>query len=454
MAADTPSEPAFTDASSGSAGEEPLKIVQDATCTFCGCLCDDIDLSVKGSKITHAERACELGQSWFLSHGIDDRPCCLIEGEPADIADGIERAARILTDAKYPIIDGLAEATCAAQQAAVAIGDWIGACVDSAASVAHGPAEIALQTIGKVTCTLGEVMNRGDFIMFWGSNPAETHPRHFTKYSLMPQGMFVPNGRKDRTCVVVDVRKTHSAQEADLFVQIKPGRDWEALGALRALCQGIDLDPEVVEESTGVSLSVWQDLMERMQAARFGVIFFGAGLAMTRGKHANCQALLALTRDMNQHTRFACLSNHGRGNVAGAENVISWQTGYPFGVNLARGYPRFNPGEYTTAETLGREEADAAMIVAADPMANLPQAAQEHLAKIPYIVLDPQDTRTMRGATVAFTTATYGINTPGTVYRMDGVPLPLRPAFASPHPSAEEILKGIERQVRTLIRER
>ena len=58
----------------------------------------------------------------------------------------------------------------------------------------------------------------------------------------------------------------------------------------------------------------------------------------------------------------------------------------------------------------------------------------------------------MRGAhrTVVFHTATYGINTPGTVYRMDDVPIPLRPAFDSPLPSDYEVLKGIERRVREL----
>ena len=31
--------------------------------------------------------------------------------------------------------------------------------------------------------------------------------------------------------------------------------------------------------------------MDRMKAAKFGVIFFGMGLTMTRGKHANSEAL-------------------------------------------------------------------------------------------------------------------------------------------------------------------
>ena len=147
-----------------------------------------------------------------------------------------------------------------------------------------------------------------------------------------------------------------------------------------------------VEADTGVPLSVWQDLMDRMKTAKFGVIFFGMGLTMTRGKHANSEALLALTRDMNKHTRFVCKPNRGHGNVTGADNVVTWRTGYPFGVNLGRGYPRFNPGEYTTSDVLARGEADAALIIASDPMANFSQPAREHLKSIPYIALDPKET--------------------------------------------------------------
>ena len=95
-----------------------------------------------------------------------------------------------------------------------------------------------------------------------------------------------------------------------------------------------------------------------------------------------------------------------------------------------------------------RGEADAALIVASDPMYNFSQPAREHLARIPYVALDPKETPTVRGAAVSFTTATYGINTAGTVYRMDDVPIPLRPAFESPYWSDYDVLKGIERRLR------
>jgi formylmethanofuran dehydrogenase subunit B len=440
------------DKSSQADAEGALKVVQDATCTFCGCVCDDIDLTVKGNRIVEAKRACVLGTSWFLNHELDDRPSCLIDGRPASVAEGIDRAATILSAAKYPLIYGLSDTTVESQRVAVAIGDWIGGIVDTTTSVCHGPSGMAFQGVGEVTCSLGEVRNRADMVIFWGSNPAESHPRHFTRYSLMPKGMFVPNGRKDRTCVIVDVRKTKSARAADIFIPIKPRRDFEALWTLRALARGVELDERQVQEDTGIALAVWQDLMDRMKRARFGVIFFGMGLTMTRGKHANSEALLALTRDMNRYTRFVCKPNRGHGNVTGADNVVSWRTGFPFGVNLARGYPRFNPGEYTAADVLAKREADAAMIIASDPMANFSEPARQHLKSIPYVALDPKETPTTRHAAVAFQVATYGIHVGGTVYRMDDVPIPLRPAFDSPHPSDHEILTGIEARVRELKR--
>ncbi|MEZ6119068.1 MAG: formylmethanofuran dehydrogenase subunit B [Pirellulaceae bacterium] len=427
-----------------------LRVVEDATCTFCGCVCDDINLHVQGDHIVKADKACVLGKAWFLNHDIEERPACLIEGRPATVDEGIERASQILANAKYPITYGLSDTTTESQRLAVGISDWIGGLVDTTTSVCHGPSGMAFQGVGEVTATLGEIRNRGDMIIFWGSNPAESHPRHFSKYSLMPKGMFLPNGRKDRTCVIVDVRKTKSAKAADIFLQIKPRKDFEALWTLRALAKGLSLDAASVKSETGIELSAWQDLIDRMKQAKFGAIFFGMGLTMTRGKHANTESLLALTRDMNKYTRFVCKPNRGHGNVTGADHVVSWRTGYPFGVNLARGYPRFNPGEYTASDVLARKEADAALIIASDPMANFSQPAREHLKTIPYVAFDPKETPTTRHATVAFTVATYGINVPGTVYRMDDVPIPLSPAFQSPFPSDFEILQRMEKRVRQL----
>jgi formylmethanofuran dehydrogenase subunit B len=293
---------------------------------------------------------------------------------------------------------------------------------------------------------LGEVKNRADLIVYWGGNPAECHPRHFTKYTLMQKGKFIPNGRKDRTMVLVDIRPTLSVKAADIFLQVRPSKDFEVITVLRALIKGQPVDPALVEE-TGLTLGQLQDLADRMKKARFGVLFFGMGLSMTRGKHMNSAALLTLAAELNAFTKFVAMPMRGHGNVTGGDVIMRWSTGYPFGVNLARGYPRFNPGEFSTIDLLIRGDCDAALVLGADPGATMPQPAIDHLSRIPTIVLDPKVTHTSRLARVHFTTAATGISAPGTVYRMDEIPLPLRPALKSPYPTDEDVIRRIYQAV-------
>ena len=295
-----------------------------------------------------------------------------------------------------------------------------------------------------MTCTLGEVKNRADFIVYWGGNPAECHPRHFTKYTLTPKGRFVPEGRKGRTMVLVDIRETPSVRAADLFLQIQPGKDFEVLTTLRALVKNQRVDAASVAE-TGLSVDQLQDLANRMMRARFGVLFFGMGISMTRGKHMNSAAVLTLAAELNAFTKFVCMPMRGHGNVTGSDNVLRSTTGFPFGISLSRGYPRFNPGEFSTVDLLVRGDNDAALILGADPGATMPQPGIDHLTRIPTIVLDPKVTHTSRLARVHITTAATGISAPGTAYRMDEVPLPLRPALRSPYPTDEDVIRRIRR---------
>ena len=297
-----------------------------------------------------------------------------------------------------------------------------------------------------MTCTLGEVKNRADFIVYWGGNPAECHPRHFTKYTLMQKSRFLPRGRKDRTMVLVDIRETKSVKAADVFLQVRPGKDFELITILRAMIKDQPISDAQLTE-TGLTREQLQDFVTRMKAAKFGVFFFGMGLSMTRGKHMNSAALLTLAAELNAFTKFVAMPMRGHGNVTGADVIMRWQTGYPFGISFNRGYPRYNPGEFSTVDVLVRGDTDCNFIIGADPGATMPKPAIEHLASVPTIVLDPHVTHTSKLARVHITTAPAGISAPGTAYRMDEIPMPLRPALESPYPSDEEVVRRIKETI-------
>ncbi len=186
-----------------------------------------------------------------------------------------------------------------------------------------------------------------------------------------------------------------------------------------------------------------------MKSCRSGVVFFGLGLSRANLGHLNVAALLWLVRDLHRHTRFYARRLRVYGDVTGADNVLSWQTGYPFSVNLGRGYPRYNPGEFTAQELLAREEVDACLLVGSETVEQFSPAAQVHLRRIPTIVLDYPGVVAPFTPTVGMTTAIYGVHRTGTAYRMDEIPIPLKRFLSSKLPSDDELLNELVRRVTT-----
>ena len=113
-----------------------LTIVKHATCTFCGCVCDDIELHADGERITKTKNACSLGESWFKNHTAERLyPDALIDGKPASVEDAIEVAADYLYNAHMPLVYGLSNVTCEAQRESVYLAELIGGVIDSHTSL-------------------------------------------------------------------------------------------------------------------------------------------------------------------------------------------------------------------------------------------------------------------------------------------------------------------------------
>jgi formylmethanofuran dehydrogenase subunit B len=356
------------------------------------------------------------------------------------LEDAVKRAAQILRDSRAPLIWGLSRSSTAGQRAAVMLAEQIGATIDTTASVCHGPSIMAIQQVGESTSTLGEVRNRADLIMFWGADPAESHPRHFERYSVDAAGLFTPRGRADRTVIVVDSEATATSRVADVFIRIQPDADFEVIWALRQLLRGIDL-PSALD--VGLPAQQLRELADRLMGCRYGAVFFGLGLAQRGIGHKNVEALLSLVDDLNDHTRFIARRLRIPGDVTGADAVLCWLTGFPFAVNLSRGFPRYNPVEYSANDLLERGEVDACLLVGSEACVDLSVRAQRTIRQLPTIALDYPNARPPFDATVQITTAIYGMHATGTAYRMDEVPIPLRRLVPSSLPTDDEVLLKI-----------
>ncbi|MDB4894304.1 MAG: formylmethanofuran dehydrogenase, subunit, partial [Firmicutes bacterium] len=318
--------------------------VHHVPCVACGCTTDDVTLRVAAGRIVAAEGACARGEAYFKAQSAaPGHPAALIAGHEAPLDSAVAEAARLLAAARYPLVYGFTQTTAEAQRVAVRLADLIGANIDTTAGPAHGAEALALQAVGRVTCTLGEVKNRADLVIYWGCNPAVEYPHHFSRYSRAG---------------------------ADLVLPVPAGQHFALLQVLRALAQGRRVH-QPAAAAAGIDLDAARTLVARMKGARFGIVFFGAGLSAGPGGWANVAALHALAADLHQFTRFYALGLGGEGNAVGAEGVLSSETAFPFAVNLSRGYPRYGPGEFTARELLSRGEADLLLAVTADPVAEL-----------------------------------------------------------------------------------
>jgi formylmethanofuran dehydrogenase subunit B len=416
----------------------------DVACTVCGCVCDDLEVDVSAGCITQARGTCRLSEPWFaaLSSPID-RPAAVVEGKPVGISEAIERAADILHASKAPLIWGLTRSSTAGQRAAIALTEQIGGTIDTPLST-KPHAALAFQKVGQSTCTLGEVRNRADLVIFWRANPVLTHPRHLERYSVEPQGLFVPRGRPDRTVVVVDSATTETGELADAFLQIEPDYEQSAIETLRALVKSEDVTATSIGDEL---LKRLRELAARMTACNYGALFVG-GQGGTAGGTGTTEALFTLTAELNKSTRFTVHSLGESSGLVGAENVLTWQTGFPFAVNFAKGYPRFDPQAFSANALLERGEVDACVLVGSESVQQLSPEAAERLRRLPTITLDYPNAQPGLAATVQFTTAIYGIHAAGTAYRMDGVSIPLRKILATEYPTDDEVLNDICTQLR------
>ena len=113
-----------------------LTVVKNATCTFCGCVCDDIELHADGTRIVETKRACILGESWFKNHTAERLyPDALIDGREATVDEAVEAAAEFLHAADMPLIYGLSNVTCETTREAVSLAELIGGVIDSHTSL-------------------------------------------------------------------------------------------------------------------------------------------------------------------------------------------------------------------------------------------------------------------------------------------------------------------------------
>ena len=410
-------------------------VTKNIVCPVCGASCDDIQVELEGQGLT-VRNACKMGNAKFQEvvspHRIKE-PLVRVDGDlrRASWDEAIEMTARILANSERPLLFMGSETSTEAMEVGIHMAEFLGGIADSNSTVCHGPTTMGIQEAGRVGATAGQSKSRADLTVYWGSNPLESMPRHMSRYAVYPRGYWTQRGRFDRTVICVDPRRSITAENADLHIQLNPNTDYELLSALLTLLHG-KRPHQTAEDVTGVSISEMEKMLDMMKSCNFGAIYVGLGIASSYGKHRNAEMAFNLVKELNSHTKFVIGALRGHCNVAGFNQIASYLYGFPFGLDFARGYPRYNPGEYTAVDVLRDRDVDAAFILSADLVSHFPAACSEYLAQIPVACIDIAPCPTTMLSDVVLPGVIDAMESDGTFYRLDDVPIYFQPFTSSP----------------------
>ena len=418
--------------------DQPDEIVHAAVpCPFCGLVCDDLEVRVSTGLVKVAANGCPRSVALFEYGAAVDGGQAFVEGRPATLEVAVGRAAQILRAAAQPVIGGLATDV-AGMRAALDLADRIGAVVDHANSRALMRNLPVLQDSGWIATTFAEVRNRADLVVVAGSDVVHRFPRFFERV-LRGESMFVDGSRREVIFVGEGIDATVSSSAKAPASRAIPCRK-EALGevfaVLRSLLAG--RKPQAAEAG-GIGMSEWEALAERMKRARYGVVVWAAADLDFPHAELAVQAMAALVTDLNEHTRFAVLPLGGSEGDLTANQVCTWQSGFPLRTSFASGAPDYDPHRFSAQRMFEDGEADALLWIASfDPERVPPRTA------VPTVVLGRPGMHFAAPPAVYIPAATPGMHHAGHFYRSDNVvALRLRKVADSALPSVADVLQRI-----------
>lgn len=414
------------------------RIFENVPSPFCGIASDDLRIEVNGTGVTVLENGCAVTKPAFEAPLGDPSP--RIDGKPATLEAAITRIAQGLGGAHLPLFSGFGTDV-DATRAALSLIDRCRGVFDQARAEGSMRNLAVLQDSGWMATTLGEVKNRVDLLLVVGSDIESAFPRFYERFVWNPETLY---GQDTKTRQVVCLGRAPSGSAA-----VAPdGRGPEVIGcaqddlpaviaALGALARGAQLQAETV---AGIPLTTLQGLVERLWAARYGVITWIAGQWQFPHADLAVQQLNRMIFTFNQKTRCSALPLGGQEGERTASQVCAWITGYPTRVGYLRGYPEHDPHRFATRRLLDEGEADA-LVWVSNLGLNPPPACA-----VPTYVIGRSGMTFEREPEAYIPVGCPGIDHAGHMYRCDNVvALPLYPLRDSGLPRAADVLAAIER---------
>ena len=315
---------------------------------------------------------CQRGSQWLLQNLAESRR---YGSSPDDFAGLTADFENRIRSSKSPLVLIRGPVTVETCRAAVEFAERFHGLLDIHRSAQALAQLLAFQQLGKVTASWGEVAARADICLFLFADPKEALPRWWQRLDLdspprmNPRQLDHPEGTPGRLRIGIDSKRTRTLEACDVQVLIEPDMVFELLPVLRALfVDGVSLSElsahlqSFTDRGASVNaadfsgLSIIQKTLCETSYVAFvrGAIAGGEG-GDQGGAHrpeSECRAAGAerafseswsqLVADINRHRKCVSIELDQEMNRT-AEEVLTWQTGFPGCLDFSSGLPTFDP---------------------------------------------------------------------------------------------------------------
>src|SRR4051812_24810512 len=415
------------------ADRPPAGEIENVPCPFCGLLCDDLRLSVGADSINVSANGCARSRRLFSAQAGPGTGCA-IEGRVASFDEAFARAADILHQARRPLLLS-AGTDVAGMRSLVEFAELSGGIVDHVNRETMFRNLRVLQDTGWISTTLTEMRNRADLLVIAGKEVGSRFPRFFercfgrfeTLFDTGPRELMFLGSLPDDLPAVLKARATVLPFDLDRLAEV--------VAFLRALLAG---RPMRATEVAGLSVEQLSGLLARLRKAKYGVVSWAAAEFDFAHADLAIQAICELVRDLNRETRFSVLPLGGSDGDLTAQQVTTWQTGFPVGVDFSTGAPSQAPLRAQTRALIESGEVDALLFVSSFDSESLPPAI-----KVPTVVLGRAGMQTGNCA-VFIPIGVPGLHHAGHLYRTDNVvAMRMRQIAGAAYPSAAHVVQKL-----------
>lgn len=409
------------------------------TCPFCPLLCDHLGVQADGDALTLVGADCPRAREGLAQAAVSGPIAPQVAGRDATLDEAVAAAAALLRDARQPLFGGLATDVAGAR-ALYRLACATGAISDHAQGDALMHGLRAQQDRGAFTATLAEVRARADLIVFLGAPPLALAPLLLDRIGLgdvasVPQRRVVVIGPEPGDAAAMEAL----AARAGVTVETVPlhGDLFASTAVLAALVENRHLvDVPAPYEALAVAL----------HAARYA-IFVGTPARLPAHGALVVETVGRIVNTLNLGTRAAALWVGGGNGAATVSQTFTWLSGLPLRTRPGPRGLEHEPVAYGAARLLVDGAVDALLWVASFDAGSPPPRTDLPLVLLGHPSLAPH---AARADGVFIPVAIPGIDTPGHLFRTDGVVmLPLFAARGARWPALADVVGRIAGAVAT-----